>query len=144
MRIYYIFLIKKEIMKENKNVPENLYKVLESIYLMNNDDIILGYKLFNKICEPVDKDKFNNLIFDINKHNMNYMKFNNTHVLNDFMSNENTKLTINNAHIKIKSNENYPSFFKDIKNMPNLFVCDFINMDYFFLSEIELHKKIVV
>ena len=89
MRIYYIFLIKKEIYGLTKNKPENLYKILETIYLLNNDDVVLT-----------------------------------------------TKLIINNSHIKIKSNNLYPSFFKNLENIPYLFVCDFINMDYFFLKSV--------
>ena len=68
--------------------------------------------------------------------NINYTCHNNTHILNDFFKNETTKLTINNSHLKLKSNVVYPSFLRDIKNMPNLFVCDFINSDYFFLKDI--------
>ena len=42
MRIYYIFLIKKEIYEITKDKPENLYKLLESIYFLNNEDVVLG------------------------------------------------------------------------------------------------------
>ena len=56
MRIYYIFLIKKEIYEITKNKQENLYKLLESIYLLNNDDVVLGYKMFDKICEIIPKN----------------------------------------------------------------------------------------
>ena len=136
MRIYYIFLIKKEIYEVTKNKPENLYKLLESIYLLNNDDVVLGFKMFDKVCNTIPKKNFNKLIKDTYIENLTYTGFNNTHMINDFLNNENTKLIINNSHIKIKSNTLYPTFFKTIENIPYLFVCDFINMDYFFLKSV--------
>ncbi len=136
MRIYYIFLIKKEIYEITKNKPENLYKILESIYLLNNDDVVLGFKMFDKICKIIPKKNINKLIKDTFIEDLTYTTFNNTHMINDFLNNETTKLILNNSHIKIKSNTIYPSFFKVIENLPYLFVCDFINMDYFFLKNI--------
>ena len=117
MRIYYIFLIKKEIFEITKNKPENLYKLLESIYLLNNDDVVLGFKMFEKICKVVPKKNLNKLLKDTYIENMSYTVYNNT-------------------HIKIKSNTLYPTFFKTLENIPYLFVCDFINMDYFFLKDV--------
>ena len=136
MRIYYIFLIKDETYKIVKNKPSNLYKVIESIYLLNNDDLVYGFKMFEKICKTIPKKNLNKLICDNNIESMTYSNFNNTHMINDFMENETTKLIINNSHIKIKTNSPYPIFFKDLQNIPNLFVCDFINSDYFFLRKL--------
>ncbi len=136
MRIYYIFLIRKEIYEITKNKPENLYKLLESIYLLNNDDVVLGFKMFDKICKTIPKKNFNKLIKDTNIENISYSSFGSTHLINDFLNNETTKLLINNSHLKIKSNTFYPSFFRDLENIPYLFVCDFINMDYFYLKNV--------
>jgi len=138
MRIYYIFLIKKEIYEITKNKPGNLYKLLESIYLLNNDDVVLGFKMFDKICKIIPKKNFNKLISDTNIESMSYTTFGSTHMINDFLNNETTKLIINNSHIKIKSNTLYPSFFGNLENIPYLFVCDFINMDYFYLKDVSL------
>lgn len=142
MRIYYIFLIKKEVYEITKNKPENLYKLLESIYLLNNDDVVLGFQMFNKICETISKKNFNKLLKDTFTENISYTVFKNTHMINDFLNNENTKLIINNSHIKIKSNSLYPTFFKTFEHIPNIFVCDFINMDYFYLKSVSKESKI--
>jgi len=142
MRIYYIFLIKKEIYEISKNKPENLYKLLESIYLLNNDDVVLGFQMFNKICETISKKNFNKLIKDTHMENITYTVFKNTHMINDFLNNETTKLIINNSHIKIKSNSLYPAFFKTLEHIPNIFVCDFINMDYFYLKNVSKESKV--
>ena len=84
----------------------------------------------------LNRKNINKLLRDINSDNMNYTNFNNTHMINNFYTDETTKLIVNNSHIKIKTNLEYPSFLNDIKSMSNLFICDFINMDYFFLREI--------
>lgn len=138
MRIYYIFLIKKEIYEITKNKPENLYNLLESIYLLNNDDVVLGYKMFDKICETIPKKNIHKLIKDANTENISYTCYRNAHMINDFLNNETTKLILNNSHIKIKSNSLYPTFFRNLENLPNLFICDFINMDYFYLKKVSL------
>lgn len=137
VRMYYLFKIKPEMYKENANAPENIYKILESIYMMSNDDIVLGYKMFDKLCITIDKHNINKLIKDLNLSNDNYRNINSTHMINDYMRNENTKMIINNSHIKIKSDAEYPCFFNNLKSIPNIFVCDFINTDYFFLKKIE-------
>ena len=113
-----------------------MYKLLESIYLLNNDDVVLGFKMFEKICKIIPKKNINKLIKDTNLENLSYTSFGSTHMINDFLNNETTKLILNNSHIKIKSNSLYPSFFKVLESIPNLFVCDFINMDYFYLKNI--------
>ncbi len=136
MRIYYIFNIKNDIYQITKNKPQNLYNALEKIHLMSQDELSLSIKMYEKLVKSVDKKNIDLLIRSINKDNINYMCFNNTHIVNDFYTGESTKLIINNSYMKVKSNASYPSFLKDIKKLPNLFVCDFVNMDYFYLSEI--------
>ena len=57
MRVYYIFLIKKSVYDITKNNPEKLYKTLENIYLLDKEDMYLGYKMFDKICKCLPKNK---------------------------------------------------------------------------------------
>ena len=121
MRVYYIFLIKKSVYDITKNNPEKLYKTLENIYLLDKEDMYLGYKMFDKICKCLPKNNFNKLVRDTNIENLN---------------NEVTKMIIKNSHIVVKSNSIYPTLFNSIKSIPNLFVCDFVNMDYFYLKKV--------
>lgn len=58
----------------------------------------------------------------------------NKHVLNNLT--ENTKLTVYNTYIKIKTNKNITDFFKVLENEENIFICDFNNKDYFWLSKV--------
>lgn len=136
-----MFFINDEIFKQTKNNQYSLFKLLEKIYFMESNDIYLGVKLFEKLANSINKENMNRLIKSIHKDNMNYMNYNYTHIINDFYSNENTKLMINNIFLKIKTTLSFPTFFKDIKNYKNVFICDFINLDYFYLKDIFLIEK---
>lgn len=136
MRIYYIFLIREEMYEITKNNPQKLFEALEKIHLMSSNNLPLSIKAYEKIIKPLEKENIDLLIKNINEDNINYTCFNNTHLINDFYTSENSKLVLNNTYMKLKSNASFPSFFKDIRKMPFLFVCDFINMDYFYLGEI--------
>ena len=53
MRVYYIFLIKKEVYNITKDNPESLFKLLESIYLLDKKDLSLAFKMFDKLCRKI-------------------------------------------------------------------------------------------
>lgn len=130
-----MFLINDTVYKDTKNDPYGLYKLLEKIYFMEEENINLGKKVLERLIFPIDKDNVNRIIKNIHMNNINYINFNYTHVLNDFFTDESTKLSIYNTYLKVKSNATFPIFFKDIKNLKNVFICDFINLDYFYLKE---------
>ena len=68
-----------------------------------------------------------------------YKRQDNLHILN---TSENTTLKINNYNIKIETDNNYTEFFKYLNNYNNnLFVCDFNNKDYFWLSKLKPLQK---
>lgn len=136
MRIYYIFKINDVLVKEFKNNPLNLYEALEKIYMLNSEDLGIGLNVYKKITKKINKDLVNTLLKDIYFENVNYTNRLNVHSYYDYLKKEESRLFVNNSYIKIKTNVNYPIFLNDIKNMKNIFVCDFINMDYFWLKEL--------
>ena len=71
---------------------------------------------------------------------VSYKKTLNKHVLNNLT--ENTKLTVYNTYIKIKTNKNITDFFKVLENEENIFICDFNNKDYFWLSKVNAKKLV--
>ncbi len=135
MRTFYLFEIKDNILKTYKYNQEELYSLLLSIHLNNEDDLVACYNIFKTIVNPINKDKYNKLIKKNNICFENYICYNNTHNYNDYYTNESTKLFINNSFIKIDTNINNPSFFKDMQNFKNIFVCDFDHNDYFMLKD---------
>ena len=135
MRTFYLFEIKENILKNYKNNYEELYSLLENIHYLKTEDIVLGFNIFNSLVIPMKKEVYNEYIKKNNLSKESYICYNYTHTINDFYYNESTKMVINNSHIKIKTNKNVPSFFYNIRNFNNIFVCDFNNHDYFLLEE---------
>lgn len=135
MRTFYLFDIKENILKNYRNNYEELYSLLESIHYLKTEDIILGFNIYQRIVNPMKKEEYNDYIKKNNLGKENYICYNYTHTINDFYFNESTKMIINNSHIKIKTNKNVPSFFYNIRNFKNIFVCDFNNHDYFLLED---------
>ena len=136
MRTYYIFKIKEPYSNLTKDSPYNLYKVLENIYYLNNDQIKIAYNFFSQIREYFNKDILNNNLYEHYKNKDNYSKINNTHMIYDYFTKEKTKLIINKSYLYIKSTKDIPTFLKVLSKKDHLFVCDFINKDYFWLEEI--------
>ena len=135
MRTFYLFDVKENILKNYRNNYEELYSLLESIHYLKTEDIILGFNIYQKLVNPMKKEVYNDYIKKNNLGKENYICYNYTHTINDFYFNESTKMIINNSHIKIKTNKNVPSFFYNIRNFKNIFVCDFNNHDYFLLED---------
>jgi len=114
--------------------------MLESIMKENAHDMVLSYKLFEQIALSFNKNKLN-AYFKFNyETNPNYYYKDNIHVIMN--NNEYTKLVITNSNIKIKTNINFPIFLKSIyEYKENIFICDFVNKDYFWLESIEKNEK---
>ena len=134
MRTFYIFKINREFKTITRNKPYNLYLALDNIHSMNSENVSLAYKLFDEICDMPNTKELNLTIFNEYKDSDYYIKFNNNHLINNYYTTENSKLTINKTYLKLKSSLNNPTFFKALKNIPNLFVIDFASKDYFWLS----------
>lgn len=115
--------------------PYNLYKTLEGIYLLDKANASYGKDLLDQLIVPLNKDKYNKVIYEINKDNDFYMKVGNNHRIVNKYRKEETNIIVKNAYILLKTN----ALNKNIKNfLPSndLFVCDFLNRDYFWLSKL--------
>ena len=135
MRTYYIFKINKYFSYVYKNKPYKIYKTIEEIYHVKEYDMVLTYKIYEQVAITFDKTKINNYIGTVYLENKYYYKNNNTHIYSD--NYEYTKLVVTNSNLKIKSNISNPIFFRDINNYSdNIFVCDFVNKDYFWLDKV--------
>ena len=135
MRVYYLFKVNNYFYYMYKNKPFKMYKMLEEIYHTKNSDVVLTYRMFEQIASPFNKNKVNNYIDNYLKDKVYYMKSNNIHLISNNI--EYSKLSVSNSNLKIKTNINFTSFFDILDNYTdNIFVCDFINKDYFWLQNI--------
>lgn len=135
MRVYYLFKVNNYFYYMYKNKPFKMYKMLEEIYHTKNSDVVLTYRMFEQIASPFNKNKVNNYIDNYLKDKVYYMRSNNIHLISNNI--EYSKLSVSNSNLKIKTNINFTSFFDILDNYTdNIFVCDFINKDYFWLQNI--------
>jgi len=135
MRTYYVFKINKYFSYVYKNKPYKIYKTIEEIYHVKEYDMVLTYKIYEQIAVTFSKNKINELLKSLYNENMFYHNNNNTHIYNN--NYEYTKLVVTNSNLKIKSNINNPIFLKDINEFyDNIFICDFVNKDYFWLDKV--------
>lgn len=135
MRAFYIFKINKEMGVLLKDSPYNLYKSLEDIYLLDKTSIGIGKDLLDQLIVPIDKERYNRLIYELNKDNDFYMKNGDTHKVANKYRKEETIITVKNSHILLKTN----IINRDIKKflpITELFACDFQNKDYFWLEQL--------
>lgn len=134
MRTFYIFKINKEFKTITKDKPYNLFLALDNIHSMDRRDISLAIRLYDEVCDSNDIRTLNLSIFNLLRDSDYYTKFNNNHIINNYYTDESSKLTVNRTYLKLKSSLNNPTFFKTLEVIPNLFVVDFSSKDYFWLS----------
>ena len=141
MRVYYLFKINDSFSKLYYNKTYYLYKMLEQISKSSKNDFIISYRLFEQMAVAFNKTDINSNIYKNFIYDESYSKSLNKHVLDDVT--EKTKLTVYNTYIKIKTNKNITAFFKVLNKEENIFVCDFNNKDYFWLSKVTSKKACI-
>ena len=137
MRIYYVFDIRSEYVDLYKETPNSLYNVLHQLYYMRKKDLEYGFNMFKQLANRIDKDELDKNIF-LKLHNkMTYVKKGDNHIINNLYKDEVSALKVKYSYILI--NTSYTDFFNALAlDNRNYFVCDFINNDYFFLSNIKI------
>ena len=137
MRLYYVFNIKSEIITLYKDKPASLYRILENIYYMHEEDINYGFSIFKQITNRNKMIDLNNEIYIRLHKDLVYSKIGNEHIINDLYHDEVSILKIKNSHLIVESNKSISSFFKLLLDInSNYFVCDFKDKDFFFITEI--------
>ena len=114
MRTYYIFNVNKYYSYMYKDKPFKMYKIFEEIYYSRDYNSIKAYHVLEEIANPFNKIMLNEYIYNEYKYKYGYKRKDNIHYLN----------TTDKSILRINNYNN------------NLFVCDFKNMDYFWLSKL--------
>ena len=136
MRIYYVFNLKSEIKKLYQDKPASLYKILENIYYMHQEDVNYGFAIFRELTNKNKILELSNTIYIKLHKDLVYSKINNEHIINDLYHDEVSILKIKNSHLIIESNKSISSFFKILNSINNdYFVCDFKEKDFFFMDK---------
>lgn len=137
MRLYYVFNIKNEVMNLYKDKTSSLYRILENIYYMHEEDINYGFSIFKQITNKNKVLEINQDIYTKLHNSLVYTKIDNEHIINDLYRDEVSILKIKSSHLIIESNKSISSFFKTLLEINNnYFVCDFKEKEFFFINEI--------
>ena len=137
MRTYYAFIIKDSLMHFYSKKPYSLYKILEQIYRLKNNDIVLGYRLLEQVTEPFGTRKTDKFIYKKHYDELEYSRLDDVHMIKNLYSEEITFLKVFHSHVRIKTNNNFPAFFNSMQEYnENIFVCDFENQDFFWMNKI--------
>lgn len=134
MRTFYVFKLNKNYISIAKNNPYNIFILLNSIYTYKKSDIIVAFDLFNEICIPINREFFDKYFYDKLKKKEEYTKFKHIHMYHDYFTGEESKMTVNVSHIKIKSNKEENIFISNL--IDGLFICDFKNNFCYFWNKI--------
>lgn len=143
MRTYYAFIIKDSLMQFYSKKPYSLYKILEQIYRLKNNDIVLGYRLLEQVTEPFVTRKTDKFIYKKHADELEYSRIDDGHMIKNLYSEEITFLKVFHSHVRIKTNNNYSAFFNSIQEYDeNIFVCDFENQDFFWVNKINFETLV--
>ena len=143
MRTYYAFIIKDSLMHFYSKKPYSLYKILEQIYRLKNNDIVLGYRLLEQVTEPFGTRKTDKFIYKKHLNELEYSRLDDGHMIKNLYSEEITFLKVFHSHVRIKTNNNYSSFFNSIQEYDeNIFICDFENQDFFWANKINFETLV--
>ena len=143
MRTYYAFIIKDSLMHFYRKKPYSLYKILEQIYRLKNNDIVLGYRLLEQVTEPFGTRRTDKFIYKKHLNELEYSRLDDGHMIKNLYSEEITFLKVFHSHVRIKTNNNYSAFFNSIQEYDeNIFVCDFENQDFFWVNKINFETLV--
>lgn len=142
MKEYFIFNVKKEFYTLYRERPNELFYIFNRIYYMKFIDKEYGYNLFEQISMFLNKEDVNDFIYNKYKDKIMYSINGNEHIINNLFLNEISILNVKSSNIRIDTNNERCSFFKDLKEFSNtFFVCDFKEQEYFFLKDYKIKEK---
>ncbi|MFA5602190.1 MAG: sporulation inhibitor of replication protein SirA [Bacilli bacterium] len=143
MRTYYIFCINNHFCTFYKENPHIIYDMLNQLYKLNKKDFMMGYRLFEQMCLPFNKNSLNEYIYNNHNKDISYQHINNNHIINNIYTNELSKLIVKNIYIKITTNLPYSILYNTLNRYnENLFICDFNNEDYFWLDKVSMETLV--
>lgn len=127
MRTYYIFHIKRECTTYYKEKPKDLYQLLHHLFLMPKHYGRYGISFYDQVCNHFDQEILNFYLsgkFQLQPQN------------GVFHFPEGNLVQIQLSCCIVRTNSNFPAIFRTFYYYSrDLFVCDFYNQDYFWLSK---------
>ena len=116
-----------------------MYEILKQIYCLNKKDLNYAIQVFSSLTDKIDRDYLNRKMYLKYHKEMVYTKTEKEHIINNLYKDEVSVLTVKNSYLLITTNQNNTSFFQILDQYASdFFICDFSNMDYFWLSSLKM------
>ncbi len=139
LRVFYIFNLNKEVYDVYKETPSVLFNFFKNLYYMKKEELEYGKSIFNQVALNFNKEKLDLKIYIMLHNKLKYLKRKEEHIINDLYHDEISIMKVKKTYIIINCNKNFTDFFNILnKEYSNCIVCDFINDDYFYLSNIKM------
>lgn len=133
MRKYYLFTIQKDFYEIYKNNSYVLYKTLENLWKMKSKDFSYGLSLYESLCQVFDVSLLNRYLK--NKYYDQIRTSKNRHIISDSTGKGDVLIELHYSCIIVLTTVNIPPILKDFNYYSQyIFVCDFINEDFFWLN----------
>lgn len=130
MRKYYLFIIDKDFKNVYLKNTDVLYHTLYNLYKLKKDDLRFGISIYNQLCKIFNKK----LLIKYLKEKYNLKSTKDKFYL--ISNKEELLIKINYSCVIIYTNVNIPAMFKIMYLYnKNIFVVDFKNEDYFWLTK---------
>lgn len=138
MRTFYLFKVNEDYSKLTRNIPYNLYSTYLDIKLSSKNNLDYLFNQYKSITDYLKPKLINQFLFNKMKDMDGYSLYKNIHMYNNYYSDEVSKLVVYNSYFILKCNKSASTFLSVLYHIPNLFVIDFENKDYFWLKNADL------
>ena len=134
MRTFYIFKVNNDYSRLTKNIPNNLYTAYLNIKLSTSNNIDYLYNEYFTFTDVLKKRDITSFVKAKLSNQDGYSVYGNTHMYNNYYTDEVSKLIVKSSFMISKSNKINSTFLSILNRLPNIFIIDFENRDYFWLS----------
>ena len=127
MRTYYLFHMNKECYAYYQKKPEELYQILMHLFRLPKQACHCGVSFYKQLCNRYDIEILNSYL-------EGKYKFKNENGIYTFQNGN--RIQVKSSCCIVRSESNFPSLFRTFYYYSrHIFVCDFYNQDYFFLTK---------
>ena len=143
MRTFYLYQINDFCVNLYKDAPYKLFRILKDVYYTSRYNQTLAISSYDQVTEKFSKEFLHNYLFHYYRLELYYHSKNHIHTISN--NYEYSKLLVSCYYLKLRASIGYSSFFQCLNQFSsNIFVCDFDNLDYFWLSKVVKNEKNMV
>ena len=105
-----------------------------NIKLSTQNNLEYLYNEYFSFTDSIKKKDVSSFIYSKLNRDDGYSLYGNVHMYNNYYTDEVSKLIVKSSFMVLKSNKVNSTFLTVLAHIPNIFIIDFDNRDYFWLS----------